>query len=521
MDQYKFILVILFSLAVTEMYGKHTRRGHSSKGNRVVGGSEVPIQDYPYLVHLLLAKPDSHQTNAYTVCGGTIANEKCVITAAHCLTGSVEAHIRAGSKDFTNGGTEYNSKTLIQHPEYNSKTLDYDIGVVKLSNPIALNGDTVSKIKFPDDNCSVSPGTNLTTLGWGATNPHGGPLSQNLKAVTLSAVSDADCKKIYSYISPQMMCAGVSEDGKGSCGGDSGGPIIVTETKEQVGIVSFGFTCAKANVPGVYTYLCDPSNQKWLKEMGCKRYGVYCKHPRKVHRTNDGRIVGGSEVSIQNYPYQVYLLLKQAFTGDYYQCGGSIVTSRCVLTAAHCISGMESVNIRVGSTDASSGGTTYDSRTLIMHPQYNAGNSDYDIAVIRLLRRIAIDGTNTATVTLPSGNCTVPAGTNLTVTGWGDTSENGMSSETLMAVSVNAVAYDNCKKSYSNLTPRMICAGVPEGGRDSCQGDSGGPLVKTGTKQQVGVVSFGTGCARPNTPGVYSNLCNPNIQRWIRMMGCA
>ncbi|XP_013134672.1 PREDICTED: trypsin-7-like [Papilio polytes] len=248
---------------------------------------------------------------------------------------------------------------------------------------------------------------------------------------------------------------------------------------------------------------------------------VYCRHPRKVHRTKDGRIVGGSEVSIQNYPYQAYLLLKQAITGDYYQCGGSIATKQCVLTAAHCISGMESVNIRVGSTEASSGGTTYNSRKLIMHPQYNAANSDYDVAVIKLSRNIAIDGTNSTTATLPSGNCTVPADTNLTVTGWGDTSENGMTSENLMAVTIKAVAYDDCKKTYKTLTPRMLCAGVPEGGRDSCQGDSGGPLVKTGTKEQVGVVSFGSGCARKGYPGVYSNLCNPNIQRWIRMMGCA
>lgn len=83
---------------------------------------------------------------------------------------------------------------------------------------------------------------------------------------------------------------------------------------------------------------------------------------------------------------------------------------------------MESVNIRVGSTEASSGGTTYNSRKLIMHPQYNAANSDYDVAVIKLSRNIAIDGTNSTTATLPSGNCTVPADTNLTVTGWGDTS---------------------------------------------------------------------------------------------------
>ncbi|CAK1578616.1 unnamed protein product [Parnassius mnemosyne] len=182
---------------------------------------------------------------------------------------------------------------------------------------------------------------------------------------------------------------------------------------------------------------------------------------------------------------------------------------------------MESVNIRVGSSDVASGGKTYSSRILVRHPKYNARTSDYDIAVIKLFRRITIDGRNTTTINLPSSNCAVSPGTNLTVTGWGDTSENGDTSDTLMAVNINAVSDDECKQSYSNLTPRMICAGVPEGGKDSCQGDSGGPLVRTGSKTQVGVVSFGAGCARPNTPGVYSNLCNPDIQKWIKQMGCA
>lgn len=52
------------------------------------------------------------------------------------------------------------------------------------------------------------------------------------------------------------------------------------------------------------------------------------------------------------------------------------------------------------------------------------------------------------------------------------------------------------------------------------QGDSGGPLAKTGTRSQVGIVSHGYGCARPNTPGVYTNLCNPDIQNWLRLMRC-
>ncbi|XP_068628102.1 trypsin 5G1-like [Battus philenor] len=249
---------------------------------------------------------------------------------------------------------------------------------------------------------------------------------------------------------------------------------------------------------------------------------AYGRHSlRRVYFTDDSKIVGGTETTIQNYPYQVYLLLRQASTGDYYECGGSIATRRCILTAAHCLTGMESVNVRVGSTYATSGGTTYNSRMLIRHPRYNASTDDYDVGVIKLFSRIVIDGTNSTTINYPPSGCTVTPGTNLTVTGWGDTSENGQDSNVLRAVTINAVSSDVCKQTYPDLTPRMICAGVTEGGRDTCQGDSGGPLVITGTKTQVGIVSFGYGCARPNTPGVYTNVCNSDIQRWIRRMGCA
>lgn len=82
---------------------------------------------------------------------------------------------------------------------------------------------------------------------------------------------------------------------------------------------------------------------------------------------------------------------------------------------------MESANIRVGSTDAFNGGTTYNSRMLFRHPQYDASSSDYDVGVIRLLRSIKIDGKNSSTINFPADNCSVAPGTNLTVTGWGDT----------------------------------------------------------------------------------------------------
>lgn len=70
-----------------------------------------------------------------------------------------------------------------------------------------------------------------------------------------------------------------------------------------------------------------------------------------------------------------------------------------------------------------------------------------------------------------------------------------------------AAAYEN----FQQLTERMLCAGIPKGGKDSCQGDSGGPLMVK--NQLIGVVSWGKGCARPNYPGVYARLTV--LKDWI------
>ncbi|XP_068628100.1 trypsin-2-like [Battus philenor] len=252
---------------------------------------------------------------------------------------------------------------------------------------------------------------------------------------------------------------------------------------------------------------------------------VHARHTsRKVRLSHGSRIIGGSETTIQDYPYQVFLLMKKQGDKDVYtvSCGGSIANERCVITAAHCLTGMDAALIRAGSTDSSSGGTFYPANTLKRHPKYDSKTLDYDIGVIKLSNPIKIDGTNTAKVDLSTSDCPVPPGTNLTITGWGITSEGGDSSKILKQVSITSVSLDDCrKKSYTFLSDRMICAGVPEGGRSACNGDSGSPLVLTGTRTQVGLASFGIGCAQPNIPGVYSNLCAPDVHEWLKEMECA
>lgn len=126
----------------------------------------------------------------------------------------------------------------------------------------------------------------------------------------------------------------------------------------------------------------------------------------------------------------------------------------------------------------------------------------------------------------------IPNANNLvTVTGWGTTSEGGSLSNILQEVTVKYYSQESCKAIYkSAVTDSIMCAGIPEGGKDACQGDSGGPLViststSSSNKNQsstalllVGVVSWGIGCAEPNFPGVYTRTSH--FADWILNTGC-
>ncbi|CAH2092294.1 unnamed protein product [Euphydryas editha] len=227
----------------------------------------------------------------------------------------------------------------------------------------------------------------------------------------------------------------------------------------------------------------------------------------------DNRIVGGYNITIQDVPYQVLLYVQK---GDMIeQCGGSIISQTYVLTAAHCLTGASIVYVIAGTTEADSGGYEYTTELFTPHPLYNSANSDYDVALINIRDGIKLVGSSTKTVKLADADSTIAPGTKLLVTGWGLTKENGSVSNNLMAVQVPTISNEECRKAYNTLTTRQFCAAVPEGGKDSCQGDSGGPAVATDSGVQVGIVSFGEGCARPGYPGVYIEVAK--VRSWIEM----
>lgn len=161
-------------------------------------------------------------------------------------------------------------------------------------------------------------------------------------------------------------------------------------------------------------------------------------------------------------------------------------------------------SIRAGSSIHIAGGQTVDVLQVHQHPDYDSRTVDFDISVLQL--SLSLDLSSVANVvTLPSSTAVWLDGTPAFVSGWGTTSDGGVSPVMLRGVTVKLVSKTSCQSAYGSLsiTPRMFCAST-NGGKDGCQGDSGGPLVINGTL--AGIVSWGIGCGSPEYPGVYSNV---------------
>ena len=228
-------------------------------------------------------------------------------------------------------------------------------------------------------------------------------------------------------------------------------------------------------------------------------------------------IVGGSSAPAGAYPHQVSV---QDSRGSHV-CGGSLIGDRWVLTAAHCVAGQRASRLRVeaGVTRLSSGGTTFGVSTVIVHPSYNSRTSDSDLALLELTSSALAFGP-VALMDLPSEPVYASPGELAVVAGWGSLSAGGRSSDTLQHVAVPLLSNQQCHDAYrpygQSITDRMLCAGyLGTGGADSCQGDSGGPLIVDTPDgwAQVGVVSFGFGCADPRFPGVYTRVSE--FEGWI------
>ncbi|MDF0660692.1 MULTISPECIES: trypsin-like serine protease [Rhizobium] len=256
-----------------------------------------------------------------------------------------------------------------------------------------------------------------------------------------------------------------------------------------------------------------------------------------------GRVIGGQAAKKGQWPWQVKILApdpeqRGRFGGH---CGGSLIAPRWILTAAHCVTSGRSGKQDLFARDLLivEGKSKIDKvisvdgpdkpglavEDVVIHEDFDRKVFANDIALIKLAEPAV---SRPAVLASASDDEVEAAGHKAVVTGWGYTkADHGWDDKylptELQEVELPIVPREDCRAAYRDSSMRMnpidernVCAGYAEGGKDACQGDSGGPLVAQRPDKswiQLGIVSWGAGCAEAEHYGVYTRVAA--FRDWI------
>ncbi|CAI9611360.1 unnamed protein product [Staurois parvus] len=246
----------------------------STVHERIVGGSDANIDDYPWQVNV--------RYNSESACGGSIISSQWILTACHCFP---EEHALAdyeaifGTTSLIQ--TDPNTQTVLfeavyKNPTYSADAHVGDIAVVKLKTPLTLTTG-VGTISLLAASVQIPPGLICSVTGWGNINQGVAlPIPRTLQVGRVQVISSRTCNCLHKIdassdyhitIQSDMICAGYKEGTVDACQGDSGGPLAcyINNKWYQVGVVSWGDQCGAKNRPGVYTL--PSAHIDWIKSL--------------------------------------------------------------------------------------------------------------------------------------------------------------------------------------------------------------------------------------------------------------
>lgn len=236
-------------------------------------------------------------------------------------------------------------------------------------------------------------------------------------------------------------------------------------------------------------------------------------------------VVGGTDAPAGKYPAVANVVISDAFG-----CTGTLIAPDWVLTAGHCSSltgGLgiatplayppSAFSVVVGSVASSGAGGERVAVDRVVVPGGYLLTAGFDTSLLHLASPARTAPTPVAGVGFEPLSAPGVLGE---LAGFGLTAEGGSAPETLQQVPLPIATDATCGARYGSFEPgTQLCAGYPDGGRDACQGDSGGPLfsrVASGALYVVGTTSYGEGCARPQSPGVYARVADRTLREFIR-----
>ncbi|CAB3378585.1 Hypothetical predicted protein [Cloeon dipterum] len=386
---YPTIYIALF-LLLTGLV--HTNVGNNEiSAERVVGGTPVTKGKYPSQVCI--------KNYSSPVCAATIISKKYILTAAHCYARTQYPEylgVTAGSINIYEGDF-HSIMGIIIHDDFDSQTGENDIAIMEVHPPFVF-GPNIRAAPLPAFGAKdPAVGTVATIIGWGETKS-GGPMSYLLLEAQIEIRNHTMCREVYAAVKnvifPSQICANDAVGGKGTCNGDSGGPLFIDGV--LVGVASHIQDCDVIRYPSVFarvSYYRD-----WIRTYtGSVEEGV--------------RIIVGGHAFEGEYPSMIGIVYDKTI----FICGGTIISERHVLTSAYCVKEKpDNYAIYAGSLKACSG----DRHDVLK--RNNTDPSKNNIAILELVNPFNVWSKLSQPAVLPRGKNDVPAVASETaLTGWG------------------------------------------------------------------------------------------------------